>query len=137
MLSNKITKPILSLCRNGKSNDLVKTTIKNNCGDINCNYYLNQVNVSTITYNNNTGQLKSIMVNNELRGQGIGKYMLDECIDDIKQNGNNSIHCYSYDGHPFWSNVYDKKFRFMNSYDYKSASTLNHDETYGKYEMEL
>ena len=40
MLSNKVTKAILTLCRNGKSNDLVKTTVKNNSGDINCNYYL-------------------------------------------------------------------------------------------------
>ena len=56
------------------------------------------------------------------------------------KNGNiSTIYCFTYSGHPFWSNIYNKKFKFtwIQEPKYYNASTYDIYDNYGKYEMKI
>lgn len=121
-----------------KINNLIKIiTVKNKTLTQNKYFTNNNVLVSLINYNISNGEIIYINVNEKFRSNGIGKKMLYDCINDMKQNNINNIYCFTYKNHPFWSNIiYPNKFNFywIDNPKYYNASTYDLYENYGKYE---
>lgn len=83
----------------------------------NVNYYSKDVThslVGRITYNLESGQIGYFVINSpDNRGRGLGKQILSKAIRHIKQEDkhNGEIFTHTSMGHPFWSNVYNGKFK--------------------------
>lgn len=119
-------------------NNLIKTTSKQNTLFTH-KYHLHNKLISHITYNIDEGEINYINVNENFRSIGIGKKMLYDCILDMKNNNISTIYCFTYLEHPFWSNIYNKKFKFtwIEEPKYYNASTYDMYDNYGKYEMKI
>lgn len=118
--------------------NLIKITAKKNFLFTH-KYYLNKVFISHIIYDIDKGEINYINVNKNFRSNGIGKKMLNDCMTDMKNNNISTVYCFSYLGHPFWSNVFNKKFKFkwIDNSEYYNASTYDVYDNYGKYEIDI
>jgi len=94
--------------------EIIKYYLKNKDDDIN-NY------IGYINYRINTGQIGLIRVDERYRKLGIGKQMLTEAIEDLKNHNIKSVWGVTSENHYFWSNVYSKSFQYKNKL-HKSVS---------------
>lgn len=66
-----------------------------------------------ITYRTLTGQIGLFFINNkENENRNLGKQILMKVITDMKNEGRDSIFAVTSNDHPFWSNVFDKSFKW-------------------------
>lgn len=101
-------------------------------GEIKIDFFHLNKNIGYIQYRLN-GQIGLFYLDEKYRNLGIGKDILINTIEDMKKNNINinEVWAVSSKDHPFWSNVFNKKFRF---YDKK---TLHPSVTGEGYKMTI
>jgi len=72
--------------------------------------------IGYISYRVKVGQVGLFFLDKEYRNRGLGKQILTQVIEDMKNYGVTEIWAVTTENHPFWSNVYNKSFSF---YEYK------------------
>ena len=84
-------------------------------GEIKIDYIYKDKHIGYIQYRLN-GQIGLFYLDEKYRNLGIGKDILTNTIEDIKKNNINvnEVWAVSSKDHPFWSNVFNKGFRFYN-----------------------
>jgi GNAT superfamily N-acetyltransferase len=83
----------------------------NNISSTTLEYYTQSGNkIGYIKYKDN-GQIGLFFIEDEYQNRGIGKQILTNVIDILKINNCKEVWAVTTDNHPFWSNVYNKKFK--------------------------
>lgn len=91
-------------CYNGISNNRIIIKFYDNNKD---NRY-----VGFITYRINNGQIGLFSIEETYQNRGLGKQILLQTIEDMKKNNITEIWAVALQGHPFWSNVFNKSFQW-------------------------
>lgn len=78
--------------------------------------YFNDKNESIgyIDYRLSNGEIDMFGLEHKYRNQGLGKQILLKTIDEMKQQHLKEIWGFALEGHPFWSNVFNKSFTYRN-----------------------
>lgn len=66
--------------------------------------------IGYITYRRRTGQIGLFRFDEQYRNKGLGKQILLKVIEDLPER--NEIFAVTTKNHPFWSNVFDKSFKW-------------------------
>ena len=77
-------------------------------------YDNNGNNIGYIYYNINSGIIGLMWLMEKCRNRGLGKQILQRTIQHMKSNDVKEIYVCTSKNHPFWSNVYNKKFIYQN-----------------------
>ena len=77
-------------------------------------YTYNNEDVGYIYYNLNTGQISMFYINSYYRNKGLGKQILTNVIHDMEDEMLPEIWCIANKNHLFWSNVFNKSFKYNN-----------------------
>jgi len=80
-------------------------------GEIKIDYIYKDKHIGYIQYRLN-GQIGLFFVDEKYRNLGIGKDILNNTIEDMKKNNINEVWAVTSKDHPFWSNVFNKRFKF-------------------------
>ena len=101
-------------------------------GEIKIDFIHLNKNIGYIQYRLN-GQIGLFYLDDRYRNLGIGKDILINTIEDMKKNNINinEVWAVSSKDHPFWSNVFNKSFRFCDE------KTLHPSITGDGYKMNL
>jgi GNAT superfamily N-acetyltransferase len=65
-----------------------------------------------ISYRAGVGQVGLFFLNKEYQNRGIGKQILTQTIEHMKEFNTTDIWAITTDDHPFWSNVFNKSFKW-------------------------
>ena len=65
-----------------------------------------------ISYRAAVGQVGLFFLEKDYRERGLGKQILTQTIEDMKKFGTTDIWAVTIDDHPFWSNVFNKSFKY-------------------------
>ncbi len=68
--------------------------------------------IGYISYKLKTGQIGLFFIDNPYRNRGLGKQILTNVICDLKSKNVVKIWAVTTENHPFWSNVYNKSFKW-------------------------
>jgi ribosomal protein S18 acetylase RimI-like enzyme len=85
--------------------------INNNLSDP---YYQSNL-IGYIYYNIHIGKVDILYVSTKYRNKGLGKQMLSDAINDMKNHNLKEVWCTASKNHEFWNNVYNKSFTFNNN----------------------
>ena len=82
-------------------------------GKVRLEYYTsNNIEIGYIQYKTN-GQIGLFFIKKEYQNRGLGKQILTKVIKELKANYScTEIWAVSSKNHPFWSNVYNKQFKY-------------------------
>lgn len=113
---NFINPPSIS---NFKQVRIVKDDTWNNIpeSEILVEFYNIDKKIGHIQYRLGTGQIGLIYLDEEYRGYGLGKQILTDTINEMKKNNIKDIWAVTSKSHDFWSNVFDKSFKWYDSKD--------------------
>jgi GNAT superfamily N-acetyltransferase len=103
-------------------------------GDVQIEFYtdIDKINkIGFISYRVKVGQVGLFRLDEEYRNRGLGKQILTQVIEDMKNHGTTEIWAVTTENHPFWSNVYNKSFSW---YEYKQ---LHPSVTGSGYKMKI
>jgi len=86
--------------------------------------YLNTNNTANnhigyIRYNAKTGQIGVFWIKPEYRNRGLGKQILEQTKEHMKEYNTPYIWAFSNQNNKFWSNVFNKKFEWDDNSGYK------------------
>lgn len=90
--------------------------------------YSEEKNIGLVQYNNKTGEIGMLIIHETFRNMGLGKFILKNIIEEMKQNQNKEVWAISNKKHDFWSNVNNKSF----TYKFPVHSTTIHGGFYMK-----
>jgi GNAT superfamily N-acetyltransferase len=65
-----------------------------------------------ISYRAGVGQVGLFILESDYRNRGLGKQILTQTIEHMKEFNTTHIWAITIDDHPFWSNVFNKSFEF-------------------------
>lgn len=65
-----------------------------------------------ISYRAGVGQVGIFILEPDYRNRGLGKQILTQTINHMKEFNQTHIWAITIDDHPFWSNVFNKSFKF-------------------------
>jgi len=87
---------------------------KIDCGKYTIKFYRNSNNqeIGHISYKLYTGQIGLFYIDDKYRNNGLGKQILLQTINHMKDNNINYVWVVSLPQHSFWSNVFNKTFVF-------------------------
>jgi hypothetical protein len=74
--------------------------------------YSDEESIGLVQYNINTGEIGMMILHQKFRNIGLGKYILNNIIDEMKQNQNKEVWAISNKNHEFWQNVNNKSFNY-------------------------
>ena len=74
--------------------------------------YNDDESIGLVQYNNMTGEIGMMIIHETFRNMGLGKYILKNIIDEMKQNEIKEIWGISNKKQIFWSNVNNKSFSY-------------------------
>jgi GNAT superfamily N-acetyltransferase len=95
-------------------------------------FYHEDKKIGYINYRLGTGQIGLFWLESDYRNKGIGKTILQDVIKEMKNANQNEIWAATFDSaHPFWSNVFEKKFKWH------EPTKLHHSVTGGGFKMEI
>lgn len=104
---------------------LIKTTIEkdtwNNVqnGQITKDFYYSSEHIGYIRYRRETGQIGIFVIFDDCyRNVGLGKQILNNAIEDLRNNNQSSVWAVTTKNHPFWANVYNNKFIYKERVHY-------------------
>lgn len=86
--------------------------------------------VGNISYIRNTGQIRLFTLDEEYKKKGIDIQLLQIAIDDLKSNNISIVWTITEYEHPFWSNVFNKSFKWSDDPPHSSVA-------YGGYVMSI
>lgn len=96
---------------------LIKTTIENDTwnnikdGQITKDVYYSSKHIGYIRYRTETGQIGIFVIFDDCyRNVGLGKQILNNTIEDLRNNNQSSVWAITTENHSFWANIYNKKF---------------------------
>ena len=72
----------------------------------------NDVKAGYISYIAKTGQIALFFISSDYRNRGLGKQVLLFALNDMKTFTPSHIWAITYINHPFWSNVFNKSFKY-------------------------
>ena len=75
----------------------------------------NDKHVGYISYRAGVGQIGLFFLEKSYQNRGLGKQILLQVIDDIKKHNATEIWAVTRQDHPFWSNVFNKSFKWYES----------------------
>ncbi len=81
-------------------------------GDISCEIIVDNIIVGNINYRIGTGQIGIYWLEEKYRNRGLGKKVLLDIMNEINNYGTKECWAVSTQGHYFWSNVFNKSFRY-------------------------
>ncbi len=93
-------------------------------------FYYNEENIGHIQYRLGTGQIGLFYIDEKYRNNGLGKEILNNVINEMKNNNIKEIWAVTSKDHKFWSNVYNKKFEY-------SDQNIHSSVTGGGYKMSI
>jgi GNAT superfamily N-acetyltransferase len=68
--------------------------------------------IGYIRYKVKVGQVGLFFINEEYRNRGLGKQILNRTMDHMRQSGATGVWAVTTRDHEFWSNVYNKSFKW-------------------------
>ena len=72
----------------------------------------NDKHAGYISYRAGVGQVGIFILEKEYQNRGLGKQILTQTINHMKEFNQTDIWAITIDNHPFWSNVYNKSFKW-------------------------
>jgi GNAT superfamily N-acetyltransferase len=110
---NSIPLPVMTkikgVYRNSNNEDNNNNT---NTGVKVIDIYSGDESIGLVQYNNNTGEIGMMLIHETFRNMGLGKYILKNIIEEMKQNKVKDVWVISNKHHDFWSNVNSKSFTY-------------------------
>lgn len=122
LLNFKTTRPICLM--NIIQNKIIRDDTWNNIPQSECNikFYYNEKNIGYIQYRLGTGQIGLFYIDEKYRNNGLGKEILNNVIGEMKNNNIKEIWAVTSEKHNFWSNVYNKKFKYFDENIHSSVT---------------
>lgn len=90
--------------------------------------YCEEESIGLVQYNINTGEIGMMIIHQKFRNIGLGKYILNNIIDEMKINNIKEVWAISNKKHEFMRNVNNKSF----TYRYPVHPTTIHGGFYKK-----
>lgn len=74
-------------------------------------YYKRNRIICKIIYGTKSGSIEMISVENKYKGRGLGKQMLIDALQDMRNNCLNQAYAIAKRNHPFWNNIFKRAFK--------------------------
>lgn len=74
--------------------------------------YSEDKNIGLVQYNNKTGEIGMLIIHETFRNMGLGKFILKNIINEMKQNEIKEVWAISNKKQSFWLNVNNKSFTY-------------------------
>lgn len=112
-----VQKPTPLFLKDFKQTKVIKDDYYNNIpdSDIRIDFYDNLNNeqyAGYISYRAAVGQVGLFFLESDYKNRGLGKQILTQTIEHMKEFNTTNIWAITTNDHPFWSNVFNKSFKW-------------------------
>jgi hypothetical protein len=97
---------------NPQLQEVVRPSTNYKTGETVLDYYYDGVQMGLVQYHLKTGQIGMLLIHKNYCNMGIGKYIVGNIIEEMKENNNSELWLISNKNHTFWSNVFNKSFSY-------------------------